>query len=194
MPTTRDEKERGFVSVTEVLDFFQHPKLVEWKIRTGAREAKRQSTMALKIGARVDELVKGYFKGVPIKLGVKDQGEVRSCIEGFQKWVKDFEPKVTSTGGRFYDEGWMVTGEHDLVVDGDTIVDIKCAGSIKDNYWIQTAVYAKFNGCDKIGVLRLDKSLGIYDYKVRQADPELVGVFEGLLTAYRFFNRGANGS
>lgn len=38
------------VRVTEVLDYFQAPELVEWKMKVGKAEAGKISRMALKIG------------------------------------------------------------------------------------------------------------------------------------------------
>ena len=54
MPTSTTEKEAGWVSVTEVLDTFIPKGLLAWYLKTGAKEAKRLSTVAMKIGNRVD--------------------------------------------------------------------------------------------------------------------------------------------
>lgn len=195
MPATKEEMAKGWVSVTQVLGYFQEPKLVDWKVKTGAKEAKRISTVAMKIGNRVDELVKLDLEGGKIKLSSKDPVEVKSCLEAFGKWKADYEPKLVKAGEVLRNESLMLQGEYDLLLEPSTIIDIKCSSSIKPSYWLQTAMYAfMLGGCDKIGVLRLDKNLGIYEYQTRDYDPNLVEVFLGLLNTYRFFTVGANGS
>lgn len=195
MPTTKEEKELGWLSVTEVLGYFQEPGLVDWKVKTGAKEAKRIGTIAMKIGSRVDELVKLDMEVGKVKFSVKDGSEVKSCFEAYLKWKEDYNPKLVNAGITIRNEHLMLQGEYDLLLEPATIIDIKCSSSIKLSYWLQTAMYAyMLGGCDKIGVLRLDKNLGIYEYVVRDYDPSLVEVYLGLLNAYHFFNGRANGS
>ena len=80
MPTTDLEKETGWLSVTEVLDYFIPKGLLDWYLKTGKKEAKRLSTVALKIGSRVDELIQEDITKGSYKLSSKDSIDVKNCI------------------------------------------------------------------------------------------------------------------
>lgn len=45
------------IRVTQILDFFKPPYLVDWYIKVGKREARRLGTVAKKIGTRVHDLI-----------------------------------------------------------------------------------------------------------------------------------------
>ena len=48
----------SYERVTSILNYFQSPDLVKWKLRVGAKEAKRISTIAMKRGTNVDEAIR----------------------------------------------------------------------------------------------------------------------------------------
>jgi hypothetical protein len=185
--------------VTAVLDYFMEPGLVAWKVKVGAREARRIGTLAKKVGSRVDMLIK-----TGSKLDKKDSSEVRSCVEGYEKWYSDYRQPHIEVCQRLYDEKRGITGEPDIFIpETNTLLDIKCAGMINQKYWLQLAAYASMMSTKPatIGILRLHKSIGEYEYKVREFDERLVDVFNGMLLAYNYLcpngeneQGGANGS
>lgn len=190
MPTTDLEKSNGWLSVTEVLDTFIPKGLLDWYLKTGKKEAKRLSTVALKIGSRVDALIQEDIQTGSYKLSAKDSIEVKNCMEAWVAFKQDYLPKVDGVQIEVKSEADKLLGHLDLVLDG-VLVDVKCASSIKPNHWLQVAKYAKMSLLDikDVAILRLDKNLGTYQYALCPYDKEvLVRVFDGLLEAHRFYN------
>jgi hypothetical protein len=192
MPTNKEEKEAGWLSVTEVLDAFIPKGLLNWYLKTGAKEAKRLSTAAMKIGTRVDELIQQDINEGSYKLSAKDLIEVKNCMEAWRQFKSDYSPKIVDCQKEVKDEENKITGHIDLLTD--RVIDVKCSSSIKDSYWLQTCKYSEMNGFS-LGpaILRLDKNLATYEYKtIEQTNftyGECVRVFDGLLKAYRFYNK-----
>ena len=197
MPTTAEQKSEGWLSVTEVLDAFIPKGLLAWYLKTGAKEAKRLSTVALKIGSRVDELICQDVKEGKYKLSTKDPIEVKNCMEAWESFKKDYQPVVKECQFEVSEQVSKVVGHVDLLTD-NTLIDVKCASSIKANYWIQVSAYYsmlpqdKFNQMGTPAILRLDKNLATYQFMtLRQAGlnlTECINVFEGLLNAFRYYN------
>lgn len=189
MPTTSEQKLDGWLSVTEVLDHFIPKGLLDWFLKTGKKEAKRLSTVAMKIGSRVDELIQEDIANGSYKLSPKDPIEVKNCMEAWGQFKHDYDPVISKVQLQVSSQEQKLVGHIDLII-GATVVDVKCASSIKDNYWLQVAKYADMLPVDVDGVaiLRLDKNLGTYQYTKRTEMAELVDVFNGLLTAYRYYN------
>lgn len=197
MPTTKQEKLDGFISVTEVLDFFIPKGLLDWYLRTGKSESKRLSTVAMKIGTRVDELIQQDVVDGRYKLTSKDSIEVRNCMEAWNQFKQDYSPVIKATQTVLVDAMSKVTGHSDIITD-NTLIDVKCSSSIRDNYWIQVSKYYdmievdEFQTVSRVAVLRLDKNLGTYEYKTdidaKISKSECVRVFDGLLAAYRYYN------
>ena len=192
MPVTPEQRAEGWVSVTEVLDTFIPKGLLSWYLKTGAKEAKRLSTVAMKIGSRVDELIQQDITNGSYKLSSKDPIEVKNCMEAWLSFKRDYQPNIVSTQMEVTNHVQKVVGHIDIV--WDRIIDVKCASSIKDNYWIQTSKYDyDYPGALEVpAILRLDKNLATYEYKLmsdtRFNRVQCVKVFDGLLEAYRFYN------
>ena len=192
MPTSTTEKEAGWVSVTEVLDTFIPKGLLAWYLKTGAKEAKRLSTVAMKIGSRVDELIQQDVNTGSYKLSAKDPIEIKNCMEAWESFKRDYQPKITATQVEVKNNIQKVIGHTDLI--WDRVIDVKCASSIKDNYWIQVCKY-DYDYEEKLevpAILRLDKNLAIYEYKLLSSTKfnrvQCVRVFDGLLEAFRYYN------
>jgi hypothetical protein len=170
------------IRVTEVLDYFKEPWYVDWVVRVGKKEAGRIGREAMKIGARVDELIK--TKGAP---KAKDSDEVRSCFTAWGKFLEVYKPVSLINGERFYATIGNIkyTGEPDLIIDG-VLTDLKCAVKISPKYWVQVAMYCHALKIDRMAVLRLDKVTGSYEYVVKDFDGGLVDVWFGLAKAYLY--------
>lgn len=200
MPTSAEQKADGWLSVTEVLDHFIAKGLLDWFLKTGKKEAKRLSTVALKIGSRVDELIQADVTKGSYKLSSKDGIEVRNCMEAWEAFKRDYAPTITGVQIEVKSDGDKLIGHTDLVMNY-RIVDVKCASSIKPNYWLQVSKYLHMyrdpetgeidTEIDGIAILRLDKNLGTYQFMTHeQAEINIencVKVFDGLLMAYRYY-------
>lgn len=191
MPTTDKEKQEGWLSVTQVLDAFIPKGLLDWYLKTGKKEAKRIGTIAMKIGSRVDELIQQDIKDGSYKLNSKDSIEVKNCMEAWRQFKADYEPEINAVQLEVKSEQQKLVGHIDLIIK-NRIIDVKCASSIKPNYWLQVCKYARMHALNYSGILRLDKNLGTYQFMTHeQADIDFnqcVKVFDGLLEAYRFYN------
>ena len=192
MPVTKEQASEGWVSVTQVLDTFIPKGLLAWYLKTGAKEAKRLSTVAMKIGSRVDELIQeDVLKGSYI-LSSKDPIEVKNCMEAWRQFKADYQPKISAVQVEVKDDEQKVVGHIDLILNNLT-TDVKCASSIKENYWLQTGKYDDMYEpeTDGTAILRLDKNLATYQFvtnKQAGIDRQLcVKVFDGLLLAYRYY-------
>lgn len=201
MPTTIEEKLTGWVSVTEVLDYFQEPRLVEWKVKVGKREAKRLSTVAMKIGTRVHELIYQDWKcsGSGQVFKKSDSIEVRNCMQGWKQFKADYKPEILMMETELKQERLKIVGHRDMLVkvgEKFVILDLKTSSFIQQKHWLQVGKYADidFEGKDLIGILRLDKNLGIYEYKTKSDFLTYSILFNGLLINYRFFNQTPMGS
>lgn len=196
MPTTKEEKLAGWLSVTEVLDTFIPKGLLDWYLKTGKVEAKRIGTIAMKIGSRVDELIQQDCTVGDYKLSPKDGIEVRNCMKAWGDFKRDYEPKIQAVQVEVKDEANKLIGHIDLVMN-DRVVDIKCASSIKDNYWLQVAQYESMYESDfpflGLAILRLDKNLATYQFMTHEqakiSPAQCRQVFDGLLNAHRFYNK-----
>lgn len=193
LPTNKEDKALGWVSISEVIGYFTEPALVEWKTRVGAKEAKRIGTIATKIGTRIHELIEEEWKGKFIKFTPKDGNEVKSCIEAYRKWQEDFGFKIEEMEVEVRDEATKLLGHYDIYGQR-TLIDIKTSSRINDKMWLQVNQYAKMRGgCDYVAILRLDKSLAIYEFEKRRVDQRCLEVFEAMLITYRYFNNDPMG-
>lgn len=194
MPTTKEEKLAGWLSVTEVLDTFIPKGLLDWYLKTGKVEAKRIGTIAMKIGSRVDELIQQDCTVGDYKLSPKDGIEVRNCMKAWGDFKRDYEPKIQAVQVEVKDEEKKLIGHIDLVMN-NRVVDVKCASSIKDNYWLQVAQYENMYyepALFGLAILRLDKNLATYQFMTHEqakiSPAQCRKVFDGLLEAHRFYH------
>ena len=201
------------IRVTEVLNYFAEPWKLEWYAKNGKAYCNRVSKAAMKIGTRVDEIIKScptHSEKWDVEwFTKKNPEEVRNCLTAYTKWEAVYKPKSITPCTRLFAtiDGQEVSGEPDLLVD-DVLVDIKCSTKISPAYWVQVTMYRyldhikhadiavppetfKFNG--KVGILRLDKQTGSYEYVVQDYDYDKVFVWCGLLKAYCYFKGDSDG-
>ncbi len=185
-----------YISVTQVLDYFKPPQLVNWILRVGKRESGLVSRKALKFGTRVHGLIHEEFKTGAYKLVPKDSLEVRNCMKAWEEFKDHYSPKIYDMEVEMTDTVYGLIGHRDMIVNiggKPVLVDIKASSSIRENYWLQVNAYKYLSmdlGVHHVGILRFDKVLGTYEYKEQDYDPKLKDVFYGLLEAYRFYNKG----
>lgn len=177
---------RQYSRITSILDYFPAPELVDWKIDVGRREARRISTIALKIGDNVDEAIKAEI--CKAKIPRLKSEEAKNCFEAYKQWQKDYQLGELTCGTTVFDDEWGVAGTPDFY-DEDTVIDSKCSSEIRLQYWLQTEFYGRKLGKKYKAILRLDKNLAIYEYKKMPLNDFHWATVCGLITAYRFFNK-----
>ena len=190
MPTSELDALAGWVSVTEVLEYFPEPELVDWRIDTGRKESSRISRQTARLGTRVHEIIAGTSK-----LGKKDSVEVRNCIEAWQRFKHDYQPEIIAQEIEVRDYVCKVIGHIDMVakiMDSLVIIDWKTGGRINKKHLIQAAKYQQMAMQQypkaATAIVRLDKNLGSYEFKQQDTDNSfLVQVFDAMLLAYRHF-------
>ena len=190
------------VRVTEVIGYLKEPWYIDWVHRVGRTEANKIAKAAMKVGSRVDELIKATAFDTNLKMEHKEPAEVQTCIGAYRKWLDVYKPKSIVNGTRLYAkiEGVDVTGEPDIFVD-DVLVDIKCSSKISLSYWVQVNVYRfldqmaneRISHPYKVAILRLDKVTGSFEYVVKDYDQKCVDVWMGLFRAFLYYKGDSDG-
>lgn len=163
--------------VTQILDGLLEQDFVGYIEKNSKKKRDTIREEAFRVGRTVDETVQlditdgGY-------LAPEGDEPVCNCLKAWEAWKKDkpeFVGEVKSMQEELVDGD--VTGHYDFFIDRGTewgIIDLKCASGIRPKYWTQTAKYSDMKMRmspllrDKprfIGVLRLDKQTGLYEYK-----------------------------
>lgn len=185
-----NETYEGFDRVSAILDTYQDPKLIAWKVLKGKKEANRISKEAMKIGTNVDEYIKAEIQG--LKLPKLKTQEAKNCVKAWEKWKEDhgvdIDARELKFGYRLFNEETKVCGEPDLLfqLQGE-VIDIKCSSSIRQAYWLQTNWYATELKFPMRSILRLDKNLAVYEYERRPISDEESMIFKCLTVIYRYF-------
>ena len=181
----RDGKRRHYDRITRILDYFAPPELVAWKMRVGKREAGRISREAMKIGSNVDECIRSFVREEKSLPKLKTL-EAKNCWEAFNQWRNDYNPGQLGEMHTVFNEELGVAGTPDLYWPSENcIIDIKCSSAIRLSYWLQTEFYCRCYKLPVKAILRLDKNLGIYEFKKMSLSDEHWAATVGLINAYR---------
>lgn len=174
------------IRVTQVLDYLTEPELLNWYLTKGKATCKKISDEALRIGSAVDSMIQSDIKGEGYLCPAEDM-PIENCMSAWEKFKADHPGYLSSITG-FQEEltDGEVVGHPDIILP-DQIDDVKTSRAIQPRYWTQTAQYARMAKKSKIGVLRLDKESGLYEYKV--FGQEVIDyenkVFDAYLLAYK---------
>ena len=177
-----------------VAGFFAHPWLVKYKLSQLKKSSyidgdvvkfKSDKRAALSIGTKVHKLVEDNFHHGSYKLG-KSNESVINCMKAWDRWRDDYNLDILTMEQVVYSDTLGVAGTYDFRTI-DTMGDIKTSMCISEDYWIQVAFYNMVSGLNlpKLGILRLDKTIGEYEWVVRENKPEY---FERFLDMLRLFN------
>lgn len=192
MPTNLSEKAAGWISVTEVTSSWVEPGLIDWRVKVGNREAKRVSTLAMKLGTRIHELCGEHHEKGKYKLTSKDSIEVANGMKAWEEFVAQYDPQILCMEKEVRHEALKVVGHIDFIATirgRDVLIDIKTSAQIRPAYWLQVHAYAMMEGHKfDVGILLLDKNLGICKLETMVYNDSYTEVFVGLLKAYRYFN------
>lgn len=191
--------------VTDVLSYIQEPELVEWMLKTGKAKREAIKVEAFRVGTLVDELVRQDIVEGGYLMPEGDEA-VSNCMrawESFKREHPEFVGQVVETQTLLEDKENDVTGHPDFIMrrkDSWGIVDLKTSSGIRPTYWTQTAEYSEMNkkkweaefGVTMqprfIGVLRLDKKEGVWEYKEIADETVIryeVEVFKAMLLLFR---------
>lgn len=183
--------------VTEVLDYATMGDLRSWIDNNSKAKRKGITDEALRVGTIVDEFVRQDIQDGGYLVDEGDR-QVENCMKAWEAFkeqyplfcgcVRDMQIELT--------EGELM-GHPDFIVErhGGTwgVVDLKTSRMIRPNYWTQTAQYAKMYTEMKhkpapnfIGVIRLDKETGTFEYVEMDADYILyeIDIFKSMLAVY----------
>lgn len=200
MPTSPEQKAEGWRSVTEILDYFQEPELVAWKVKVGLTDANKISRLAAKTGSRVHELINTEWKTGSYKLKTADNSEVRSCMEAWARFKKDYDPTIISMEDELKHDYYKVIGHQDIrcLINGERRIDIKTSGEVRLKHWLQLGGYELCDPLYLAAILRLDRNIGTYEYvtseDMRYNMMDLADTYKKLIGVYDFFNQRSYGA
>lgn len=177
------------IRVTEALDFFKPDWYAEWLLRVGKREANAIGKKALKIGSRIDEIIRsGVYEA-----NKADTKEVKQCLKNFNAWRERYSVQTIEPLSRIEDSSIGLTGEADFYwVEADTLVDFKSSKRIDPEYFFQLGGYKRlgFKG-SKLAVLRCDKDLDTFEFKTNEdlgiTIEQCIDAFESAFKHYRYY-------
>jgi len=182
--------------VTEVLDYLTEPELLNWFKNNSKAKCQKISEAAMCVGTIVDQLVQDDINDGGYLVPEGDE-PVMNCMKAWEKFKKDrpwFVPSIIKEGMQMELEQGGLIGHPDfpiLQADRIGIVDLKCSASIRPRYWTQAAKYLDMYKArilsGFIGILRLDKTTGEYEYKEMTDSSDItyeVKVFDAYLVAF----------
>ena len=180
---------KSYERVTRILDYFQPPELVDWKLRVGKTEANKVSKIALKFGSRVHELIETNSA-----CKKSDADEVRNCMIAWNSWKANyvFKGMKIENGVTLYDEFRSIAGTPDFIYE-NRLIDIKTSREVKPIHFLQLGGYASMmmKMPEQLAILRLDKSLGAYEYvlsdRIGMSVYDCINAFNHLFQFYRFY-------
>lgn len=177
------------IRISETQDFFKPEWFTKWVLKVGVREANAISKKALKIGSRIDEIIRsGVYEAAK-----KDSAEVKQSLKNFNAWRERYNVQEILPLARITDEAIGLTGEGDFLwVEKDTLVDFKSSKRIYPEYIFQLGGYKRlgFQG-SRLGVLRCDKDLDDFEFKTNEdigmTIEQCVDAFESSLKHQQYY-------
>lgn len=154
------------VRVTEILDAYTEPFLVEWKLRVGKTKAEAISREALEIGRLVDLNVQADIKGEGY-IVAESNPQVKNAMLGWEAFKQKYPSYIEGIEGIQVEltQGDLVG--HPDIVHNLEINDIKTGKTlaVRPKYVVQASKYALMKGKDRAAILLLSKSVpGIFMY------------------------------
>ena len=157
---------RIMIRVSETQDFFKADWYIKWVMKVGIREANATSKKALKIGTRIDEIIRsGIYES-----DKKDTQEVKQSLKNFNAWRERYNVKTIEPLSRIENQSIGLTGEADFYwQETDTLIDFKSSKKISPEYIFQLGGYKRlgFKG-RRLAVLRCDKDLDDFEFKTNE--------------------------
>lgn len=174
-----------YLRVSAVASFFKSPDYIDYLEKTVKRERTLAYKKAVKIGSRVDALIK--TSTLPTK---EDSQEVTTALQGWTLFLTNYPAYRRSIAARLVDEKLGITGEPDLYFNNNEVSDLKVALAVRFEYWVQLGGYLclplPFEP-SRASIVRLDKNHCAYEYKVKENVSDLRTLFIGELNKVRAY-------
>lgn len=177
------------IRVTESIGYFKPEWYTDWILKVGRREANAISKKALKIGSRIDEIIRsGVYEA-----NKKDSKEVKKSLQNFLSWKDRYCVKTIIPLERIIDETIGLTGCGDFYwVEAETLLDFKSSKRISPEYFFQLGGYKRLGyPCRHLGVLACDKEEDYYDWKTNEdlglSLETCVDAFESAFKHYQYY-------
>ena len=190
---TREPYEKNgkkYDHVTEIIDYFKPPHLVNWMIKN--KDYEEIGEKAMSIGSRVDELCFKSWKEL-VLISKDEPKEVVSAMEAYTKWQIDYSDifnDIQAMQETVYYDDLGVAGTLDIRTS-NAIIDIKVSKSVRHANWIQVGMYNRKFKLPKLYILRLSKETGNYSFVECPYPQEyLEELFMGRLVNYRYEKEG----
>lgn len=154
------------IRVSQTQDFFKPEWYAKWLLKVGVREANAISKKALKIGTRIDEIIRsGKYEA-----DKKDTNEVKQSLKNFNAWRERYQVETIEPLSRIENEAIGLTGEADFYwKETDTLIDFKSSKRIYPEYIFQLGGYKRLGFAGRrLAVLRCDKDLDEFEFKTNE--------------------------
>ena len=177
------------IRVTEAIDYFKPEWFTEWMLRVGKREANAISKKALKIGTRIDQIIRsGVYEAEK-----KDTKEVKQCLKNFNSWRERYQVGSLQSMERIEDIGIGLTGCADFYwAEKETLIDFKSSKRIYPEYIFQMGGYKRLGyPAKRLAILRCDKDFDDFEFKTNEdigmTLEQCVDAFEAAFKHYRYY-------
>lgn len=177
------------IRVTESVGFFKPDWYTDWVLKVGRREANASSKKALKIGTRIDEIIRsGIYQA-----DKKDSEEVKKSLQNFLAWKDRYSVGTIVPLERIEDSGINLTGCADFYwPETETLIDFKSSKRISPEYFFQLGGYKRLGyPCKRLGILCCDKQEDYYDWKTNEdlglSLESCVDAFESAFKHYQYY-------
>ena len=178
------------IRVSETQDYFKAEWFIKWVMKVGIREANATSKKALKIGTRIDQIIRsGVYEA-----DKKDTQEVKKCLQNFIAWKERYSVSTITPLERIENEAIGLTGEADFYwEEKDTLIDFKSSKKISPEYIFQLGGYKRLGFPGKrLAVLRCDKDLDEFEFKTNEdigmTIEQCIDAFESSLKHLQYYN------
>src|SRR3990167_6089610 len=177
--------------VTQILDAYQEPYLIEWRVKNGKTKTDLISNEAKAIGTEVDKYIQEDIQG---RVYVSENNDVRivNCVAGWMAFKKQYPQYVGDITGI---QPELFAGEivgHADIVHKLEISDIKTGKTleVRPKYLVQVSKYALMSGKDRAALIILSKSVpGSFSYiwwDKDMIDYFGITVFDAFKTIYEY--------
>ena len=177
------------IRVSETQDFFKPEWYTKWVLKVGVREANAISKKALKIGTRIDEIIRsGVYESEK-----KDTQEVKQSLKNFNAWRERYNVQTIRPLSRIDNESILLSGEADFYwEETETLIDFKSSKRIYPEYIFQLGGYKRLGFPGKrLAVLRCDKELDDFEFKTNEdigmTIEQCVDAFESSLKHQQYY-------
>jgi hypothetical protein len=177
------------IRVTESIDYFKPEWFTNWVLKVGKREANAISKKALKIGGRIDEIIRsGNYEA-----DKKDTQEVKQSLKNFNAWRERYMVKTIQPLSRIEETPIGLTGEADFYwQETDTLIDFKSSKRVYPEYIFQLGGYKRLGFPGKrLAVLRCDKDLDDFQFVTNEdigmTIEQCIDAFESAFKHYKYY-------